>query len=117
MRTIAIALTSILPVMAPADGWQGIWAYEPGVCQFKDQLGEHDPTPILYSATEFVGLENRCAVTASVRIGGLAAWRVALSCTGEGETYDEERLLMLSEDGLLWEFDGIWAPMGYHRCE
>lgn len=117
MKHLITLVMLAAPTLAAAEDWHGIWASEPGICQYKNQLGGHDPTPILYSATEFIGLENRCEVKGSQRVGGLPAWRLTLTCTGEGTTYDEDRLLMISDDGRLWEFDGIWEPFGYTRCE
>ncbi len=117
MKVFALLFLLVFPAYAVADDWHGFWASDPGHCRFKDQVGEHDPTPIPYSETEFVGLENQCAVKSSERIGDISAWRLVLTCTGEGTTYDDERLLMLSEDDRLWEFDGIWEPLGYTRCE
>lgn len=117
MKLLSILAASLMPAIGWAEDWQGVWAPDPSICQYADQLGEHDPTPIRYSGTEFVGLENRCAIASSDRVGDLPAWRLVLTCTGEGETYDDERLLMISEDGILWEFDGIFEPYGYVRCE
>ena len=48
---------------------------------------------------------------------GLGVPRDRLTCSGEGMTYDEETLLMLSEDGRLWPFDGFSEPYAYVRCE
>ncbi|MDU8914047.1 hypothetical protein [Aestuariicoccus sp. MJ-SS9] len=117
MKFLAALVALATPTFAHADDWHGIWTTDPSACQYKDMIGEHDPTPVLYSATSFIGYEVRCDVKRSERISTLPAWRITLSCMGEGMSYDEERLLMISEDGRLWEFDGVWEPMGFTRCE
>ena len=115
-RCLAVLL-ALSPASALAADWTGIWAGDPAWCAEKDRIGEVSPAPVAFSATEIRGYESTCEVRAVEQIGSMPAWRLALTCTGEGMTDDDERILMLAEDGRLWEFDGIFEPWAMTRCD
>ena len=117
-RTVAACLGGLamgLATQASAADWTGIWTDDPAWCKYKDQIGGHDPAPVRYTATEFNGLEISCKINAAEKQGELPAWRLSLTCTGEGMTNDQDTLVMLSHDGALWQFDGF-EPYRYVRC-
>ena len=99
-----------------APAWEGIWAAEADWCRFADKVGSHTPAPIALSRRSVDGYENSCAVTSVSQIGELRAWRLGLECQSEGASYDEDTLVMLESDDVLWRFWGTGAPVKFVRC-
>jgi len=112
----AAVLALALPGAASAADWTGIWTTDPAWCKYKDQIGGHDPAPVRFTATEITGLENTCKINSIEKLGELSAWRLSLTCTGEGMTNDQETILMLAGDGALWQFDD-YEPLRFTRCK
>lgn len=96
-----------------ADSWEGVWAFDKNWCQYSDQIGEHDPAPIRISRNEFVGLENRCAVTQLSAVAGEMV--LDMSCESEGETYSDRIYVLASGSTLKIRRDGEQATQ-YYRC-
>ena len=116
-RTLAIlALSLAAPAAAQSPDWAGVWAYDPDICQWADQIGEHDPAPVGITETKIIGLENICDITSVTDSGTDAAWLLTLSCSGEGEHYQDTTILMLEDPDTLWRWYGGGAPGRYTRC-
>lgn len=116
-QTAAIlALCLAGPVAAQEPDWAGIWAYDPSICQWADQIGETDPAPMGISEQQIRGLENTCDITSVADSGVGASWILTLSCSGEGEQYQATTILMLENPDTLWRWYGRGAPGRYTRC-
>ena len=117
-------LTAVLALLAPGTGhaqdwWQGIWAFDPEWCAVADRIGSVTPAPIAITETEWLGYENRCLIAQTTALDGAAAVHLQLRCQSEGNTYDEERLLMRTDEtGLaIWIWFGSSDPVLFLRCE
>lgn len=112
-RALLPALLLATPAMA--EPWQGIWSADPVWCVNAGQIGSVTPAPIALSATELLGYENSCAIEGVQAMDGLNAWVLGLSCQGEGESYQEDRLVMVDGD-TLYMWWGVDAPIRFVRC-
>lgn len=118
------ALFCLLPGLALGDEalpepWPGnavgIWAAEPDWCQFATQIGSHDPAPIELTETEFLGLENSCAITEAHGTGIAHSWALRLVCQSEGDSYDDEMMVLMAGPDELYIYRGF-APVRFTRC-
>ncbi|MFT7596757.1 MAG: hypothetical protein ACI8R4_004099 [Paracoccaceae bacterium] len=120
LRYVAVGVAVLAPVTVQAqDWWQGIWAFDPEWCAAADQIGSVTPAPIAITVTEVLGYENSCAITHATALDGVAAAHLQLRCQSEGDTYDEERLVMRTDEtGLaIWIWFGSSDPVLFQRCE
>lgn len=117
MKRFIFALTLLAsPAFAEAPAWTGIWTADPDWCQYTDMIGEHDPAPIRITESEVAGLENRCSVEAVRGNVQNQYWELTLSCSGEGEQYEDTALLMLDGKDTLWRWFGGGTPYKFTRC-
>ncbi|PHQ98899.1 MAG: hypothetical protein COB39_06900 [Marinosulfonomonas sp.] len=114
-----ILATALLasPVFAEVPPWVGIWTADPDWCQYAELIGGHDPAPIRITQTEVSGLENNCSITGVRSNAQKQYWELTLSCSGEGEQYQDTALLMLDGDDTLWRWFGRGDPFKFIRCE
>lgn len=120
MGMVVAGLAALTPVAAQAQNWwQGVWAFDPAWCAAADQIGAVTPAPIAITATEVLGYENSCSITKTKPMDGAAAAHLQLRCQSEGDTYDEERVLMRTDEtGLaIWIWFGSSDPVLFQRCE
>lgn len=120
MRWVLACLALLSPQASLAqDWWQGNWAFDLAWCTQVDNIGAVTPAPIAISPHDVVGYENSCAITRATAMDGVGAMHLQLSCQSEGNTYDEERLLMRTDEtGLaIWIWFGSSDPVLFQRCE
>ncbi len=118
MKRSIFALTLLAtPALAEAPNWTGIWTSDPEWCQYAELIGGHDPAPIRITETEMTGLENSCSITEVRGNEQKQYWELTLSCSGEGEQYEDTALLMLDGENTLWQWFGGGAPFKFMRCE
>jgi hypothetical protein len=117
---LALVFALMLPQAGQAqDWWQGNWAFDPTWCAQADKIGSVTPAPIAITQDEVVGYENTCSITRATSMDGVGAMHLQLRCQSEGDTYDEERLLMRTDEtGLaIWIWFGSSDPVLFQRCE
>lgn len=114
-----LMLAWLVPTPGWTQGWwQGIWAFDPEWCAEADQIGSVTPAPIKITATDVLGYENSCSIVKTTNMDGAAALHLQLRCQSEGDTYDEERVLMRTDEtGLaIWIWFGSSDPVLFQRC-
>ena len=119
MKRLVLAAL-LLPGAAQAEEWwQGIWAFDPEWCAEADKIGSVTPAPIAITGAEILGYENSCEITGTKAIRGAGAVHLRLSCQSEGSTYDEDRVVMRTDEtGLaVWIWFGSGDPVLFQRCE
>ena len=120
MRRAVLALVLLVPAPAQAqEWWQGVWAFEPEWCASADRIGSVTPAPIAITATELLGYENSCAISDVRVMDGAGAVHFRVTCQSEGDTYDEERLVMRADTtaSAIWIWFGAGEPVRFQRCE
>ena len=116
MKRLALIL-ALLPGAAMAgDWWQGVWAFDMDWCATADKIGSVTPAPIAITETQIIGYENTCTIAKTREAGDLNAVFMALLCEGEGETYEEQRLILRGDDSI-WIWFGSDEPLQFHKCE
>jgi hypothetical protein len=120
MKTTLLILALMAPQASLAqDWWQGNWTADPAWCAQAHNIGSVTPAPIGITQSQVIGYENSCAITRATPMDGIAAMHLQLRCQSEGNTYDEERLLMRTDEtGLaIWIWFGSSDPVLFQRCE
>lgn len=115
-RTVLALSLLATPVLADAPLWSGIWSADPDWCQYADLIGGHDPAPIRITTTQLTGLEHSCSITDVRGNEQKQYWELSLSCSGEGEQYQDTALLMLDGEDTLWRWFGGGDPYKFMRC-
>lgn len=120
LRTTILLALLILPLPASAQQarppYEGQWASTAKACRDPDGVGRME---ISGGGKRFFWYETRCTAT-QIRPEGGNAWRMTLSCEGEGEKFRATPLLTLHAPGRL-AFTGS-IPVGrgrrdaYVRC-
>ena len=88
----------------------GVWAADEGLCD----AAPGEPGPVEFTATEFIGFENRCEILSSEE-GTEGGWRLETRCTGEGETSVETFDVDLDGTRLrVWRNGG--EPVVFASC-
>jgi len=106
----------MLPANAWAgEWWQGVWAWDKDWCSSAGQIGSVSLAPIAITDTEIQGYENTCQITGTQEVADLNAVALTLACWGEGESYDDARLIMRGEDAI-WMWFGSDEPVQFHAC-
>jgi hypothetical protein len=105
-----------LPVSAQ-EPWEGVWAADPVWCAYADQIGTHDPAPVLLTATELRGLETECRVVDVRPDYEFSFYVVTSECAGEGSSWANVDVLMMGDAGVLWRWMGGGEPVRLTRCE
>jgi len=116
--TLAALLT--VPQAAQAqDWWQGNWAAEAEWCAASDRIGSVTPAPIAITRDEVLGYENSCDISAVHDMDSVGAVHLVLSCQSEGDRFDEERVLMRTDESGLaaWIWFGSGDPILFQRCD
>jgi hypothetical protein len=99
MRLAAIILPILLVLAAPASAterpFDGRWGFDAEACAL--QPGASDLVPTVIANDEIQYYESHCRIEAVEPIGGegTSAWRVRLSCSGEGETWTSEEIFAI----------------------
>jgi hypothetical protein len=75
--------------------FDGRWGFDPDACAL--QPGESDLVPTVIAHDEIQYYESHCRIETVEPIGGAesSAWRVRLSCSGEGETWTSEEIFAI----------------------
>ena len=99
--------------------WQGIWAADPQWCAVADRIGSLTPAPIAITPGAIIGYENTCAITGVQVLHGAGAVHLRLRCQSEGDTYEEDRVAMRTDEtGLaIWIWFGTGDPVLFQRCK
>jgi hypothetical protein len=99
MRLAAIILP-ILPVLAGAAlaeerPFDGRWGLDAETCERAP--GTSDVVPAVIANDEIQYYESHCRIEAVEPIGGenTSAWRVRMTCSGEGETWASESIFAI----------------------
>ena len=114
MRWIGF-LALLLPGLAAAGPWEGVWSADPAWCDRAGRIGSVTPAPIRLTAASLEGYENTCQIGEIEQIGELPAFRLGLTCQSEGSTYDEDLLILWTTSDTLWQFSGP-EPVQFFRC-
>ena len=99
MRLAAIILPILLVLAAPASAterpFDGRWGFDAEACALEP--GSSDLVPTVIADDEIQYYESHCRIEAVEPIGGegTSAWRVRLSCSGEGETWTSEEIFAI----------------------
>ncbi len=120
MKRLAVLAMVLLPGVAMAeDWWQGAWAFDPEWCAEADNVGSVTPAPIKITETEVLGYENTCDITDVQKMDHAQAVYLRLSCQSEGSRFDEDRVLMRTDEtGLtIWRWFGSGDPELFHYCQ
>lgn len=97
---------------ASSPDYIGVWAADASWCGIEP--GSADPSPIEITAGEFIGYENRCAIT-EVEETGDGGWRLMRTCEAEGVVVDNALELRVDGDRLTMTVDGGDA-IEFVRC-
>jgi len=119
MKRLAALALVLLPEIGLAENWwQGIWAFDPEWCVEAENVGSVTPAPIAITATEVLGYENSCEITEVQRMDHAQAVYLRLSCQSEGSRFDEDRVIMRTDEtGLaIWVWFGTGDPELFHFC-
>jgi hypothetical protein len=96
---IVAAMASLIPGAAFAEPmpYDGRWGFGLDTCALKP--GESDMVPTVIADGEIDYYESYCTIDSSEPIGSPdgAAWRVKLSCGGEGETWTSESIFAIDD--------------------
>ncbi len=96
----------------PLPAYAGVWASDASLCDLTP--GGAVPGPIAFTATEFVGYENRCRIGESVE-RPQGEFHLQLYCESEGVQYEEALVAHLDGDSLrLSRGDG--SQTTFVRC-
>ncbi len=120
MKSFIAAIAGVViagPALADPPEWVGFWTTNLDWCQYADLAGQHDPAPIGISETEIVGLENTCSITQVRANEQNQYWEFTLSCSGEGEQYEDTALMMMDGPDTLWRWFGWGDPVKFTRCK
>jgi len=123
MRQFILAfavLGASLPTAGQAQAWwQGTWAAEAEWCVAADRIGSVTPAPIAITDSEVLGYENSCGIKSAQEMDGAGAVHLRLECQSEGSVFDEDRVLMRTDEtGLaIWIWFGAGEPILFQRCE
>ena len=121
MKALAAALVAGLSpaALSAEDWWQGNWAFDPEWCAEVDNIGSVTPAPIAITGTEMLGYENSCQIVYAQELYGVGAVHLKLECESEGSTFEEERVLLRTDEtGLaVWIWFGAGDPILFQRCE
>jgi len=97
-----LAVLAALPLIAGAAlaeplPFDGRWGWNVDTCALA--RGESDMVPAVIANGEILYYESLCTIESLEPIGGEggSAWRVSLSCGGEGETWTEESILAIDD--------------------
>ena len=116
-KVAATAFAAIATASQAANPLIGIWTAEPSWCEFKGEIGEHDPAPIRITETEIVGLENICRITSVKPLPTKGAWTVFERCEGDGGKYQAKEIFLLDRDGALHRFGDNGFMIRMTRCK
>lgn len=97
--------------------WVGIWTGDPDWCSAAGQIGEVSPAPIEISETAIRGYEYGCDISKAREVGKVNAALLRLNCSGEGETYKEQRLILKQDENAIWIWWGDGEPILFTRCK
>ena len=99
----------------PAENWEGYWALETHLCQFKDKVGTTDPAPIHLDRDGMMGQEHSCKAAEISSIGDEVELR--LKCAGEGMEYEDRvSIRVIGTKTLRMRRDGEKSKF-FHRCD
>ena len=120
MKGLVFLAALAVPGAASAElWWQGIWAAEAEWCAAAGQIGAVTPAPIAITDSDVLGYENTCDIRDVQEMDSAGAVHLRLSCQSEGSTFDEDRLVMRTDEtGLaIWVWFGAGEPILFQRCE
>ncbi len=119
-------LLAIVMLLLPGSGgaqaqnwWEGIWSAKPEWCAAANHIGDVTPAPIEITRSGVRGYESRCSIAAARSMDRAVAVHLQLKCHAEGNVYDEDRLMMRTDEtGLaVWIWFGSGDPVLFQRCE
>lgn len=92
---LPILVLSAVAASAAERPFDGRWGFDAESCAL--QPGESDLVPTVIANDEIRYYESHCRIESVEPIGGenTAAWRVQLSCSGEGETWTSEEIFAI----------------------
>ncbi len=120
MKNLAVLALVLLPGGALAEEWwQGVWTFDPEWCAEAENVGSVTSAPIRITEAEVLGYENSCDITEVQRMDHAQAVYLRLSCQSEGSRFDEDRVIMRTDEtGLaIWIWLGTGDPELFQRCE
>ena len=119
MILAALAALAAPTNLTAEEWWQGNWAFDPEWCAEADNIGSVTPAPIAITETEMLGYEMSCGITFAQELYSVGATHLKLECESEGSTFEEERVVMRTDEtGLaVWIWFGTGDPILFQRCE
>ena len=113
---LAVSLCVAGGAQAEIPTWAGYWAADLAWCENASRVGEVTPAPIYLADTEMLGYENSCDIISADPVPPGNAWVLNMSCFAEGESTDEDSLILLSTDrNTLSMWDGT-DLVSFQRC-
>ncbi|HGG06443.1 MAG TPA: hypothetical protein ENK28_13375 [Aliiroseovarius sp.] len=114
MKRLLLALVFV-PGMANAEPWgTGVFAADPGMCVPGNIEQTRLNGAIEISGDAIIGYESSCAITVTREMSARVTY-LSLTCAGEGESWDEERVLFRDE-ATIWMWRGAGLPIEYTPC-
>ncbi len=138
LALIALLVAIAIPASA-AEPWEGVYtnmspaerdafkkdygAFGPGHSLYGvdacDLEPFHDLMPTIYSEDGIASYETGCGILKVTKIRNMSAWIFDVDCSSEGETWQDRRLVMLTNDpaGILVYYDHGAAFSGRRFAE
>jgi len=110
-----LVLVAVSGIASAAQPYEGFWASTPRECRNQDSASRLS----IEGGGRFNWYETRCRAD-EVKADGDRAWRMRLSCEGEGEKFKSRPRVSIAADGKLVMDNG---PVGrakrqtYVRCD
>ena len=93
--------------------FEGLWANSFTDCSLRP--GMYEASPVLFTASQSVGLETICEITDVTMLDVDAGrYEITRSCSAEGQNYSEVILLRVSGDTLMKQSDS--GNVTWTRC-
>ena len=105
MKTVLAAglVTMGAAAAAAPPAWEGRWAMNSAWCAKQSDV--EDESPDYYGVDGFYGQEWGCEILNIQETGLKNSWSLKLECSLPGETWEEERLMLLTSfDRLMFVF-------------
>ncbi len=98
-----------------APEWTGKWAFDLAWCS--NTAETTDAVPIFLTDTELAGYENTCDIINHEPLAVDGGYLLNLSCSAEGETFDENMLVLVEGGNTLFLYREGPSMTKFKRCE
>jgi hypothetical protein len=95
--------------------FEGAWSEDADSCQYLD-LPEHELQPTRITNSVIEGYEWECSIFRIEQLPVGPAWLLDLYCSAEGEAWQDQTLLLLSEQEQLIMLSAGRVPVEMRKC-